>query len=260
VERSVGYTLRFAAIVGVVASTLVATVAVVLNSRQEANRLLNQRRNVLDVVGLSTPDERLSPAQVARRFEDNIRAFVVELETGEVAQDIDPATFDQRRASRDPARSRPAPDNTSGVSRLPNHVLVYEVVRGDDVTALILPFEGVGLWSTVYGFIALSADLSTVRGITFYEHAETAGLGALISDPEWRALWEGRRLFAPDWAPRLRVIKGRAGPVGESPYEVDGISGATLTGNGVTEALHFWLGESALGAYLERYREERGIT
>jgi Na+-transporting NADH:ubiquinone oxidoreductase subunit C len=260
VERSVGYTLRFAAIVGVVASTLIATVAVVLNSRQEANRLLDQRRKVLDVVGLSTPDERLSRVQVARRFEDNIRSVVIELETGEVAPDIDPATFDQRRASRDPERSRPAPDNAAGVSRLPNHVLIYNVVRGDDITALVLPFEGVGLWSTIYGFIALNADLSTVRGITFYEHAETAGLGAQISDPEWRALWNGRRMFAADWEPRLRVIKGRAGPAEESPYEVDGVSGATLTGTGVTEALHFWLGESALGTYLERYREERGIT
>jgi Na+-transporting NADH:ubiquinone oxidoreductase subunit C len=256
----VGYTLRFAAIVGVVASTLVATAAVVFNSRQEANRLLDQRRKVLDVVGLSTPDERLSRARVVRSFEDNIQAVVIELETGEAAPDIDPATFDQRRASRDPERSRPAPDNAAGVSRIPNHVVVYHFVQDDAVAALILPFEGVGLWSTIYGFIALSADLSTVRGITFYEHAETAGLGALISDPEWRALWEGRRMFAADWSPRLRVIKGRAGPAEESPYEVDGISGATLTGNGVTEALHFWLGEPALGAYLERYREERGIT
>ena len=189
-ERSVWYTLRFAALVGVVASTLVATVAVVLNSRQEANRLLDQRRNVLQVVGLSTPDERLSSAQVARRFEENIRAVVIELETGEVAPHIDPATFDQRRSSRAPARSRPAPDNASGVSRLPNHVLVYEAVQDDDVVALILPFEGVGLWSTVYGFIALSADLSRVRGITFYV-IKYFWLENKISpvDPAFRSLW-----------------------------------------------------------------------
>ena len=259
-ERSVAYTLRFVAIVGVLASTLVATASVVLNSRQETNRLLDQRREVLYVVGLSTPDERLSRDQVTRQFDDNIRAVVVDLETGEVAADIDPETFDQRRVSRDPARSRPAPDNRAGVSRLPSHILLYNVVRNDQVIALVLPFEGVGLWSTVYGFIALSSDLSTVRGITFYEHAETAGLGALISDADWRALWQGRRMFDADWRPRLRVIKGRTGPPSEAPYEVDGISGATLTGNGVSEALHFWLGEAALGAYLERYRADRGIT
>ena len=259
-ERSVAYTLRFAVIVGVVCSAIVATAAVALSSRQEANRLLDRQRKVLDVVGLSAPDEPLSRAEITRRFEQGIRTVVVELESGEVADDIDAERFDPRRAAQDPERSRPAPDNAAGVSRLPDHALVYHVVRAGEIDALVLPFEGVGLWSTIYGFVALSADLSTVRGITFYEHAETAGLGALISDAEWQAGWVGRRLFDDDWIPTLRVIKGRAGSPEASPYQVDGLSGATLTGNGVTEALHFWLGESVLGPYLERYRSERGIT
>jgi len=258
-ERSVWYTLRFTAIVGVVASTIVATTAVVLSSRQEANRLLDQERNVLEVGGLSTTGERLSRAEVAQRSEGRIRPLVIELATGGVASDIDPATFDQRRASQDPERSRRALKNAAGVARVPDHALIYHVIREGDVEALVLPFEGVGLWSTIYGFIALSADLSTVRGITFYDHAETAGLGALISDPDWRALWVGRRIFGPDWLPRLRVVKGRVGSPDASPYEVDGLSGATLTGNGVTEALHFWLGPQAFGPYLARYRAERGI-
>lgn len=259
-ERSVAYTLRFAVAVGVVASTVVATTAVLLSSRQEANRLLDQRRNVLDVVGLSATEERLSPGEVTRRFTDNLHPIVVELESGRIAEDIDVATFDQRRAARNPATSRPAPRNDAGVSRLPDHVMIYQMRRGEEVEALVLPFEGVGLWSTMYGFIALTGDLSTVRGITFYEHAETAGLGALVDHPEWRVLWEGRRVFDTEWEPRVRVIKGPAPPTGESPYEVDGLSGATLTGNGVTNALHFWLGRDVLGAYLARYRAERGIT
>jgi Na+-transporting NADH:ubiquinone oxidoreductase subunit C len=259
VERSVAYTLRFAAIVAVVASTLVATTAVVLSSRQESNRLLDQRRKVLEATGLSIPGERLSRSEVMRTFEENIRAVVVDLRTGEVADDIDATSFDQRKASHDPETSRRAPDNDAGVSRVPDHALVYHVVRDGEIDALVLPFEGVGLWSTMYGFVALSADLSTVRGITFYEHAETAGLGALISEPEWRGLWEGRRVFDEEWEPQLRVIKGPAGPPEDSPYEVDGLAGATLTGNGVTAALHFWLGDAGLGAYLERYRQEGGI-
>ena len=82
---------------------------------------------------------------------------------------------------------------------------------------------------------------------------------ATISDPEWRALWVGRRVFDEDWEPRLGVVKGRAGPPEVSPYAVDGLSGATLTGNGVTAALRFWLGSNVLGPYLARYRAERGI-
>jgi Na+-transporting NADH:ubiquinone oxidoreductase subunit C len=259
VERSVGYTLRFALAVAAVTSAVVATTAVLLEGRQEANRLLDRRRQVLEVVGLSEPGERLGRAEVTRRFADNLRPIVVELETGGVADGIDPESFDQRRASRDPTTSRPAPENAAGVSRLPRHVLVYHLVDAGAVQAVVLPFEGVGLWSTIYGYLALSADLSTILGVTFYEHAETAGLGALISDPQWRAGWEGRSVFDETWQPRLRVIKGRAGTPEEAPYRVDGLAGATLTGNGVTEAVHFWLGDQVLGTYLERYRAQTGI-
>ena len=257
--HSVAYTLRFAAIVGVLASTVVATAAVALSSRQEENRLLDRRLKVLEVVDLVALEDRLERDEITRRFRDSVRPQVVDLASGELAPDIDPTTYDQRRATRDPARSRLAPENAARVSRLPRHVLVYEILRNGELDALVLPFEGVGLWSTVYGFIALSADLSTVRGITFYEHAETAGLGARITEPAWRARWEGRRVFDDEWTPRLSVIKGPARPATEAPFEVDGLSGATLTGNGVTAALHFWLGEHALGPYLASYRAERGI-
>ena len=259
-ECSVAYTLRFAATVAAIASATVAIAAVVLEERQEANRLLDRRRHVLEVVGLTEAGERLTRDEVMSRFETNLQPLLIELSTGAVAQDLSPEGFDQRRASQDPDRSRPAPPNQAGVSRLPDHAIVYHLVRDDEVEAVVIPFEGLGLWSTMYGYLALSGDLSTVRGITFYEHAETAGLGALVSDPEWRALWTGRRVFDDDWRPRLRVIKGPAGPPEQAPYEVDGLSGATLTGNGVTRALHFWLGDDAFGPYLARYRADRGAA
>ena len=97
-----------------------------------------------------------------------------------------------------------------------------------------------------------------MRGITFYRHAETAGLGARIGELEWRALWVGRRALDEEGTPRIEVVKGRADRT--SPYEVDGISGATLTGNGVTAALRFWLGEDGFGPYLRRYGDPRGTS
>ena len=176
-ERSVAYTLRFATAVAVVASASVAAASALLAERQEANRLLDRRRHVLEVVGLSVPGERLPREEVTTRFQAHVQPVVIELQTGEVAEDIDPEDFDQRRASRDPARSHPAPPNMVGIARLPDHVLAYHLVVDGQVDGLVLPFEGLGLWSTLYGYLALSGDLSTVRGITFYEHAETAGLG-----------------------------------------------------------------------------------
>ncbi|MDH3732934.1 MAG: Na(+)-translocating NADH-quinone reductase subunit C [Gemmatimonadota bacterium] len=257
--RSVGYTVRFAAGVSIVASVLVAGSAVLLRDRQDANRLLDRRRKVLEVAGLVDAGERLTGDVVTRRFEADIRTIVIELATGEPAPEIDPVGFDQRAASRDPVRSRPAPENSAGVTRLPDHAVVYHVIRQSDIEALLVPIEGKGLWGTMYGYLALSSDLETVRGITFYEHRETPGLGSGIEDSDWQVGWVGRRPFDDEWKPRLEVIKGPAGPPDAAPYEIDGLSGATLTGRGVTNLIRFWLGPDGFGAYLERYRGEAGI-
>lgn len=258
--RSPWYTIRFAATVSVVGSILVATAAVVLRGRQDENRVLDQRRKVLDVAGLITPGARLSRDDINERFLVRVEATVIDLATGAPARDIDPERFDQRAASQSPGTSEPAPRNTAGIARLPHHAMVYFVMDGDEISAVILPVEGKGLWSTLYGFIALSGDLRRVKGLTFYEHGETPGLGAEVDDPRWQALWEGRQVFDDAWRPQIAVIKGSAGTVEEAPFEIDGIAGSTLTGRGVTNLLRFWLGASGFGPFLERYRDEMGIT
>ena len=116
-----------------------------------------------------------------------------------------------------------------------------------------------GLWSTLYGYVALEGDAQTILGLTFYQHGETAGLGGEVDNPRWKALWPGRKAFDEDWEPKIAVIKGSAGPPEEAPYQVDGLSGATLTCNGVTNALHFWLGEPGFGPFLARYRAKEGL-
>ena len=253
-------TVGFAAVVSVVASVFVAGSAVLLKDRQEENKLLDLRSKVLLVADLVKPGEKLARDAINQRFEENLTAVVIALGTGEEVADIDPVTFDQRAATQDPDRSERAPSNRAKVSRLPNNVLIYQLLDGEEVDRLILPVEGYGLWSTLYGFVALSADLRTIQGITFYEHAETAGLGGEVDNPKWLALWPGRRAFGDEWEPRIEVIKGLAGSVESDPYRVDGLAGATLTSRGVTNLLRFWLGENGFGPYLDRYRAERGIS
>ena len=126
---------------------------------------------------------------------------------------------------------------------------------GETLELVVLPVEGLGLWSTLYGFIALDADLETVRGLSFYEHGETPGLGGEVDNPRWKALWPGRKVLA-DAEPRIEVVRGRAGSTDEDPYRVDGLAGATMTGRGVTNLLRFWLGEEGFRPYFERLRIE----
>jgi Na+-transporting NADH:ubiquinone oxidoreductase subunit C len=115
-----------------------------------------------------------------------------------------------------------------------------------------------GLWSTLYGYLALEPDARTIQGLTFYKHGETPGLGGEVDNPRWKALWPGRLASDEDGTPKIAVVKGRAGSVSEDPYHVDGLSGATITSNGVTNLMHFWLGKNGFGPYLDKQRAQGG--
>jgi Na+-transporting NADH:ubiquinone oxidoreductase subunit C len=148
-----------------------------------------------------------------------------------------------------------APENRAGLERLPHQALVYKMVKDGELELVILPIEGKGLWSTLYGFIALGSDLRTIEGITFYEHKETPGLGGEVDNPSWKRLWEGRKAYDDDDVPKIEVVRGAAGPPEEDPYRVDGLSGATMTSRGVTYLVQFWLGEEGFGPYLDSLEE-----
>lgn len=250
------YTILFTAGVCGICSILVSSAAVGLRSRQLANQVLDRRSRVLDVCGLSTGKEPMPAAEINRVFDESVKPRVIDLKTGEYTDSIDPLTFDQRAASTDPARSSAAPENLAKVMRLPNQALVYHVMRDGKVDQIILPVEGVGLWSRIYGYLSLDTDTTTVRGLTFYEHGETPGLGGEIENPRWLAFWPGRKVYSAEWAPQIKVIKGHAGPPETDPHQVDGLSGATLTSRGVENLMNFWLGDNGFGPYLRRVREK----
>ena len=252
------YTIAFAAVLCIVCSIVVASSAVGLKDRQDHNKLIDQQKKVLAVVGL-LPEGKTTDAEITQLFQERLEPRIVALETGEYVEGLDPLTFDQRKAAKDPDTSRVAPSNPARVRRVPDNALIYVLREGEQVTALVLPIEGMGLWSTLYGYVALEGDAQTILGLTFYEHGETAGLGGEVDNPRWKALWPGRKAFDANWEPEIAVIKGAAGPPAEAPYDVDGLSGATLTCNGVTNGLHFWLGEPGFGPFLARYRAEAGI-
>jgi Na+-transporting NADH:ubiquinone oxidoreductase subunit C len=257
-EHSTRHTVIFTTLLCVVFSLIVSTVSVALKDRQVENRRLDKIKNVLTVAGLMKPGEKLTRDELSRRFETRLEPRLVDLETGEYVETDDPMAYDQRKAANDPAQSEPAPENAAKVRRVPEKAQIFLLTEGDEVKGIILPIEGYGLWSTLYGFIALESDARTVRGITYYQHGETAGLGGEVDNPRWKALWPGRQVYGPSGEIKIKVAKGMAGPPSEDPYRVDGLSGATLTSNGVTNMLHFWLGENGFAQYLDRYRQAKG--
>jgi Na+-transporting NADH:ubiquinone oxidoreductase subunit C len=248
-------TLVVAFIVSLVCSTLVASATVVLKPRQAINARLDVRRNILEVAGL------LEPGRDLNELYQSIEARVVDLKTGAYVEGIDPESFDPIEAAKDPARSVTVPSeiDVARVGRRAKQALVYLVRRDGKVSQIILPVHGYGLWSTLYGFLALRADGNTVADITFYAHGETPGLGDFIAKPGWRSLWRDKRLFDESGELRIRVVKGRV-PANDPlvDYHVDGVSGATLTGNGVTNLMQYWLGDHGYGPYLRNLQRGEG--
>jgi len=131
---------------------------------------------------------------------------------------------------------------------------VYVVIDGDRVEQVILPIEGPGLWAAMYGFLAVGNDGNTVRGLQFYEHGETPGLGDGVDKPVWRAQWVGKKLFDADGNPQIEVVKGPAPD--DSEYQIDGLAGATLTGRGVSVFVRHWIGDEGYGPYLKQLGEK----
>jgi len=251
-EFSNRYILSFALVICLVCALGVSSAAVALRAPQQANLLLYKQQNVLRAVGALGEDEKATPDRVKELF-SQIQQVVIDRKTGKVLDET-PESLDLDKMSRDPEHSEatgPTYRDTL-VKRVPDKLLAYEVhIPGKE--GIVLPIRGYGLWSTLYGFLALSPDGLTVKGITYYEHGETPGLGGEVENPSWKAQWPGKETVAPDGKVLLEVVK--YGTVHHPEYQVDGISGATITSKGVSGMIHLWLGDMGYGPYLETKRQ-----
>ena len=245
--------LAVLATVALVCSILVSVSTTTLRPIKERNEALQRYRNVVSLTGLveSGADDDAIFDAVAQ-----LDARVVDLSTGAFAPEIDPDTVNARTAATDPDRSKaiPADADLARLGRRANHVVIYLVWKENDLDRIIFPINGQGMWSTLFGFIALEGDLDTIAAVTFYEQAETAGLGDQIESPAWQAQWQGRRMFGDTGTVRFQVASGSASA--SSAHQVDGLTGATLTGNSVTSLIQFWFGPAGFGPFLEKLAAE----
>lgn len=247
-------TVLIALILCVVCSAVVSTAAVGLKGWQEENKALDKKKNVLLAAGFA---EDIKTSSVDDVFAERIEKEFIEISTGEVLNDeqltslgIDPETYDPKKAAGDKKLKVEIKDGAlPGLSHREPVAEIYKIVDGDSITGYVLPIYGKGLWSTCYGFIALKADKETVRGITYYKDGETPGLGGEINNPNWQAQWPDKKVYGEDGKDGevdLTVVKGKA----SDEYEIDGLSGATITSKGVDQMIKYWLGPNAFGKYL----------
>jgi len=147
-------------------------------------------------------------------------------------------------------------EDIAGIRGIERYSRVYLVTDNDTVRRVILPIRGKGLWSTLYGYIAIEGDMSTVSGISFYEHGETPGLGGEIENRRWQSGWQGKKIY--NQSNEESLVVGQKKGQEEAIHHVDGLSGATLTIQGVDDIITFWFGEHGFKPFLTRLRENGG--
>lgn len=256
--NSVKKTLVVALGVCLVCSVLVSSAAVALQPIQEENKTLDKLKNILIAGNLYSEN-----TDIEKTYLEKISSSVIDLQSGEALDEnnipdlLKPENFDIQKLAVDPefGKQLTADEDVAGIKNIPVKMNIYQVKENDVVQKYILPVYGKGLWSTMYGFLAIDKDLKTVRGITFYEHGETPGLGGEVDNPRWKQIWVGKKLFGEDGELKLRVIKSVVDPTDpQKDYKVDGLSGSTITTRGLDTMIKFWLGENGYKPFLDNLK------
>ncbi len=259
-HESAPKTLAIALIICLVCSVLVSTAVITLRGMQDRNREMDKLKNVLAAGGILQAGKQ----DIQSLYRERIRTELIDLRQGIALPeslwnaDLDPDHFDIKTIARHPLHSRPIPPelDIARIGRMPIVMAIYEVMDHDSVSRYILPVYGKGLWSTMYGLLAISGDLVHIEAFTFYEHGETPGLGGEVDNPRWKKLWKGKQVYDEQGHVLIRVVKGSVDPLSpQAAWSVDGLSGSTLTTRGVDRTIRFWLGEQGYGPFLRHLQQ-----
>jgi Na+-transporting NADH:ubiquinone oxidoreductase subunit C len=242
-------TLLVAVVLCIVCALFVSSAAVLLKPAQIINKALDRKVNILAASGLLVPGE-----SVEAQFEQVITK-IVDLQTGKFTDAVSAKGFDQSKIAKDSATSIAlGDDDLAKIRRRENYAMVYLIEKNGQYDKVILPVRGYGLWSTLYGFLALENDLNTVAGLGFYDHGETPGLGGEVDNPKWKAMWPGKEIY-DDGDVAIELVKGNVdASTPSASNKVDALSGATLTSRGISNLLQFWMGELGYQQFLRNLR------
>lgn len=230
-KESNGYVVAFAVVICVVCSASLALTFNGLKPRIDANEAFDKKKNVLKAVGYWDPvkESDKSREDLEKLFGDSIERLVIDRETGEAVSGMPEAEIASALKAGEAARDL----------RQRKYLEVYRATNPEDgEVRYALPTLAYGLWSWLYGFLAVNEDGTEVVGITYYKDGETPGLGGEVNNPQWQMQWIDKKLY--DATGELVGVTVKKGLVNqndpkEAAHYVDGLSGATITSNGVTK-------------------------
>lgn len=238
--ESNAYILKFTLVMTVISAVILSGMFYATKPAADKNELVFTKRAILSAVESQLGKElaSLSDDEVIQMFDSQMEQVVINLK-GEPVEGVKAEKIDLAKEKKKPEAER---------------VLPLYIFKGQDGKKYyIISVRGSGLWDEIWGNIALAEDLNTVVGVAFDHKAETPGLGGEIKDnPGWKAQFKDKKLF--DASGKFTSINVRKGGAVDKEREVDGITGATLTSNGVTEMLHRGIGYYL--PYLEKIAAE----
>ena len=236
-----------------ICSVLVSGSVALLRPRQDRSRAEDRISNIVLAAGFEKSD-------VHTMFEDFKPVLITMVDGSYTAADNPEAWNDNFSLMlRDSQAVTPISksDDIASLGVLPKQMLAYILYTDEKPSIAVFHIYGSGLWSVMQGYLAVHIDTQTVAGIKFFEHGETPGLGGEIDNPLWQAKWQGKEIYDDDGKVVFTFSRTPVQPdSSEAAYSVDGLSGATLTTDGLKNVINFWMGPQGYQPFLNKIRGE----
>ncbi|CAL1329480.1 Na(+)-translocating NADH-quinone reductase subunit C [Candidatus Providencia siddallii] len=243
-------TLLIVFLLCLVCSIIVTTVSVNLKSKQEEQIKLDVQKNILNVSGLLK--YKMTQKEIKEIYNKYIEKKFLNFKTNKLYT-INNFNLKKELNSDKTSIKLSSNEDIAKIHRRANFSEIYLVKNNTgDISQIILPIYGSGLWSIMYAFISINSDGITSNGITFYEHGETPGLGGEVDNQKWKKQWKGKKLFNNNGKIAIKIIPHNTS---NNIYNIDSLSGATLTSNGIQHILDFWLGDKGFGPFLKKVQK-----
>ncbi|KPQ09496.1 MAG: Na+-transporting NADH:ubiquinone oxidoreductase subunit NqrC [Algoriphagus marincola HL-49] len=251
-QQSNAYIITFSVILTVVLGLLLSGTSQVLGPMQREAEALDKKKQILGAVISAEEIDAMTPEEVDEYYNSRISSIVVDIDGKEVTEQdgaqVTAETVDVGKNYKKPAEDRLYPV-----------FIFHEEGDKDAAESYIFPLYGAGLWDAIWGYMALETDMNTVGGITLAHAGETPGLGARITEGEVQSRYTNKEIYNDSGElVAIEMQKGEGKDYSSDPHKVDGMSGATITANGVNAMVKNYLNHYQ--AYIESKKSNEAVA